>query len=118
MMSFLGLFTKEKQEAEFDLRARAVLFHVRQGATPRQAAQTADVSADELAAWKRSPDFRHALKRAKTDPPGLAERGICSLNDPRISGPGEFGYDLPYDQALRERLHPRPSGKDPEYGPR
>ena len=109
-MSFLGLFRKEKEDLEFDLRARAVLFHVRQGATPSEAAQAAEVTPEELSAWKRSPKFRLELKKAKTDPAGLTERGICSLDDPAISGPPQHGYDRPWGETnwrIWERLHPK-----------
>ena len=81
-----------------------------------------DITPAKIRAWARSDEeFKQGLHgaHASAKEPGLTRQGICSLNDPRLSEPGEFGFgwDTPYEQDLKERLHPKTDNPDPGYGP-
>ena len=78
-MTFLGLFRRETDEREFEWSARSVLDGVRMGLTETEAAKRAGVPLEDLRRWKRDGSYRHALRRARTDGPGLTAQGICTL---------------------------------------
>lgn len=78
-MTFLGLFRREVDERELVDKARSFLDGIRLGRSEREAAERAEVSAEELRGWKRDGAFRAAIKRAKRDGPGLTAQGICSF---------------------------------------
>jgi hypothetical protein len=78
-VTFLGLFKREVDEKELVYEARSVLDGVRLGLTEAEAAKRAGVPMEDLRSWKRDGSYRHALRRARTEGPGLTAQGICSL---------------------------------------
>ena len=96
-MSFL--FKREREEGELDWDARSFLAAVSDGLGETEAAEQAGVDVEELRAWKRNSVFRAALRRAKTEGPGLTARGICSLEAFSDDPPSPGTPDLQIGQA-------------------
>lgn len=76
------LYKKEQDENEWSYEVRAFLFAIGDGKSEAQAAAEACIDVEDLRGWKRKPEFRAAIKRARREGPREPHIWVFSDDEP------------------------------------
>jgi hypothetical protein len=81
-MTWFGLFKKETDLSDLVGEAHLFLGEVRNGKSEAEAARAVGASEEQVRLWKRHPGFRAAVKRAKTEEPGVGFFDLDAYDEP------------------------------------